>query len=201
MGFRISRTFIIGVFLSEESISLIKIWEKWPLGGQNGDFIYWKLNNRLVHPVSVEIKLSYFISPWNSDSKTVIIWGCWELQQCFVAAWKLQTVFNIKNALIQLAETSLLEVFSFEKSIALTRFCEKCPLDGQNGDILKIASVYPRFTPIDIWFPNYWCICQANYLKLLVYMLESRVMTRYTHVLWCRYVANQRYDLKRLQKL
>ena len=55
---------------------------------------------------------------------------------------KLQAVFNIKNALIQLAETSGSEVFSLEKSIVLIRFCEKCPLDGQNGDMLKIASPF-----------------------------------------------------------
>ena len=60
----------------------------------------------------------------------------------FKAAWKLQAVFNIKNALIQLAETSVWDVFLHEKSIALMRFCEKCSLDDQNGDMLKIAGLF-----------------------------------------------------------
>ena len=43
------RLTIVPVISSQKSIALIKIWEKWLLGGQNGDFILLKLNNQLVN--------------------------------------------------------------------------------------------------------------------------------------------------------
>ena len=40
---------LLGVILFEESFALIRILKKWPLGGQNADFMLFKLNNRLVN--------------------------------------------------------------------------------------------------------------------------------------------------------
>ena len=45
--------------------------KKWPLGGQNGDFMLSKLNNRLVNP--------FLTSSWDSESKTIVTLSCQEL--------------------------------------------------------------------------------------------------------------------------
>ena len=43
---------LLEVILFEETIALIRILEKLPLGGQNADFMLLKLNNRLVNHFS-----------------------------------------------------------------------------------------------------------------------------------------------------
>ena len=64
------------------------------------------------------------------------------MQQWFMAAWKLQAVWNMKIALLKLAETFVWRQFRLENSIALLRFYTKCSLDGQNGHMLKILSLF-----------------------------------------------------------
>ena len=153
MGFSISRMRLIivlklgsiGVISSQKSIALIKIWKKWPLGGQNGDFILSKLNNRLVNH-RVTRNSIFLLHFWK-------VRGIWILNQSkkVTAGVRYYGLQLLENCL--LFSTSRMRSLRFlkllyggvilpEKSIARIRIEKKWPLGGQNRYILKIASLF-----------------------------------------------------------
>ena len=81
-------------------------------------------------------------SDFNCPVKIAVKSGRWWPILWFAAAWKLLAIFNIKNAFIEIPETSLRGVILPEKSIARIRIEKKWPLGGQNRYILKIASLF-----------------------------------------------------------
>ena len=88
------------------------------LGGQNGDFMLPKLNNRLVNR-RLSRNSAFLLHFWKVHR---ILIGCRELLADGKAAWKLLVIFNNKTAFVKVAETSTWGLFSLKKSIALIRF-------------------------------------------------------------------------------